>query len=72
MKRILPLLLGLLVLPALAAAPKTLLLAHSGLIDGTGSPVRRDMTIEIHGKRIAAVYPSGSKVPRCATCAEVT
>src|SRR6185437_4167034 len=47
--------------PALAAAPKPLLLTHAGLIDGTGSAVQRDMTIEVEGKRIAAVYPSGSR-----------
>ena len=61
MKRILPLLLCLFAWPALAAAPKPLLLTHVGLIDGTGSAVQRDMTIEIEGRRIAAVYPSGSR-----------
>lgn len=61
MKRILPLLLSLLAWPALAATPKPLLLTHAGLIDGTGSPVRRDMTIEIEARHIAAVYPSGSR-----------
>jgi len=61
MKPILPLVLCLFALPALAAAPKPLLLTHVGLIDGTGSPVRRDMTIEITGKRITAVYPDGSR-----------
>ena len=61
MKPILPLVLYLFALPALAAAPKPLLLTHVGLIDGTGSPVRRDMTIEITGKRITAVYPDGSR-----------
>lgn len=61
MKRILPLLLCLFAWPVLAAAPKPLLLTHVGLIDGTGSPVQRDMTIEIEGKHIAAVYPSGSQ-----------
>ncbi|MDE2053772.1 MAG: amidohydrolase family protein [Xanthomonadaceae bacterium] len=61
MKRILPLLLCLSALPALAAAPKPLLLTHVGLIDGTGAAVQRDMSIEIEGKRIAAVYPSGSR-----------
>jgi imidazolonepropionase-like amidohydrolase len=65
MKRILPLLLCLLAWPVLAAAPKPLLLTHVGLIDGTGSAVRRDMTIEIEGKRIAAVYPDGRQaVPK--------
>ena len=59
MKRIL-LLLCLFAWPALAAAPKPLLLTHVGLIDGTGSAVRRDMTIVIDGKRIAAVYPDGN------------
>jgi imidazolonepropionase-like amidohydrolase len=60
------LLLCLFALPALAAAPpKPLLLTHAGLIDGSGSPVRRDMTIEVEGERIAAVYPNGSRpVPR--------
>ena len=61
MKRILPLLLCLLTLPALAAAPKPLLLTHVGLIDGTGSAVQRDMTVAIEDKRITAVYPSGSR-----------
>lgn len=61
MKRILPLLLCLFAWPALAAAPKPLLLTHVGLVDGTGSAVRRDMTIVIEGKRIAAVYPDGSQ-----------
>ena len=60
MKRIL-LLLCLFAWPALAAAPKPLLLTHVGLIDGTGSAVRRDMTIVIDGKRIAAVYPDGTQ-----------
>lgn len=65
MKRILPLLLSLLAWPALAAAPKPLLLTHVGLIDGTGAAVQRDMTIEIEGERIAAVYPGGSRpVPK--------
>ncbi|MGH8216450.1 MAG: amidohydrolase family protein [Rhodanobacteraceae bacterium] len=65
MKPILPLLLCLFAWPALAAAPKPLLLTHVGLIDGTGSPVQRDMTIVIEGKRIASVYPSGSQpVPK--------
>jgi len=60
MKRIL-LLLCLFAWPAFAAAPKPLLLTHVGLIDGTGSPVQRDMTILIKDKRIAAVYPGGSQ-----------
>src|SRR5690348_18505066 len=67
MNRILPLLLCLFAWPALAAAPKPLLLTHVGLIDGTGSPVRRDMTIVIEGQQIAAVYASGSRaVPKAA------
>jgi imidazolonepropionase-like amidohydrolase len=45
----------------LAAAPKPLLLTHVGLIDGTGSPVQRDMTIVIEGQQVAAIYPSGSR-----------
>lgn len=61
MQRILPLLLCLLAWPVLAAASKPLLLTQVGLIDGTGSAVQRDMTIEIEGKRIAAVYPDGSR-----------
>jgi len=65
MKRILPLLLCLFAWPVLAAAPKPLLLTHVGLIDGTGSPVQRDMTIVIKDKHIAAVYPGGSQpVPK--------
>lgn len=61
MKRILSLVLCLFAWPALAAAPKPLLLTHARLIDGTGSAVQRDMTIEIEDKQIAAVYPSGSR-----------
>jgi len=61
MKRILPLLLCLFAWPVMAGAPKPLLLTHVGLIDGTGSPVQRDMTIVIKDKRIAAVYPGGSQ-----------
>lgn len=61
MQRILPLLLCLLAWPVLAAASKPLLLTQVGLIDGTGSAVQRDMTIEIEGQRIAAVYPDGSR-----------
>jgi imidazolonepropionase-like amidohydrolase len=60
MKRILPLLLCLFAWPALAAAPKPLLLTHVGLIDGSGSPVKRDMTIAIDGQQITAVYPGDS------------
>jgi imidazolonepropionase-like amidohydrolase len=60
MKRILPLLLCLFAWPALAAAPKPLLLTHVGLIDGSGSPVQRDMTIAIEGQQITAVYPGDS------------
>ncbi len=72
MKRILPLLLCLFVWPALAAAPKPLLLTHVGLIDGTGSTVQRDMTIAIAGKRITAIYPSGSQpVPKGARVREL-
>ena len=56
-----PLLLGLVAFPAWAAAPKPLLLIHVGLVDGTGAAAQRDMTVEIDGKRIAAVYPSGSR-----------
>ena len=59
MKCILPLLLCLFAWPVLAAAPKPLLLTHVGLIDGTGSPVQRDMTIVIKDEHIAAVYPGG-------------
>ncbi|HET7592991.1 MAG TPA: amidohydrolase family protein [Rhodanobacteraceae bacterium] len=60
MKRILPLLLCLFAWPALAVAPKPLLLTHVGLIDGSGSPVQRDMTIAIEGQQITAVYPGDS------------
>lgn len=62
MKRLALLLLScLLALPAWAAGSKPLLLAHVGLIDGTGSPVQKDMTVAIEGDRIADVYPAGSK-----------
>ena len=59
--KVLALLLCALAVPAFAATPKPLLLTHVGLIDGSGSPVRKDMTIAIEGDRIADVYPSGSK-----------
>jgi imidazolonepropionase-like amidohydrolase len=59
------LLLCQLAMSAWAAAPKPLLLTHVGLIDGTGAPVRPNMTIAIDGQRIAAVYPDGSQpVPK--------
>lgn len=62
MKRLALLLLScLLSLPAFGATPKPLLLTHVGLIDGTGSPLRKDMTVAISGDRISDVYPSGSK-----------
>lgn len=63
------LLLCLLAAPAAFAAKSApLLLTHVGLIDGTGSPVQRDMTIAVDGKHIAAVYPTGSRpVPQGAT-----
>ena len=61
MKRILSLLLCLFAWPALAAAPKPLLLTHVGLIDGSGSPVQRDRTIVIEGEHITGIYPSGSQ-----------
>ncbi|MBS0383239.1 MAG: amidohydrolase family protein [Proteobacteria bacterium] len=65
MKCILPLLFCLFTWPVLAAVPKPLLLTHVGLIDGTGASVQRDMTIEIEGGRIAAVYPGNSRpVPK--------
>jgi hypothetical protein len=62
MKRLALLLLScLLALPAFASEPKPLLLTHVGLIDGTGAPLQKDMTIAIEGNRIADVYPAGSK-----------
>lgn len=62
MKRLALLLLScLLALPAFASEPKPLLLTHVGLIDGTGAPLQKDMTIAIEGDRIADVYPAGSK-----------
>lgn len=61
----LALLLCFLAAPALAAAPKPLLLTHVGLIDGSGAPLQRDMTVAIEGDRITDVYPSGGKpVPK--------
>lgn len=62
MKRLALTLLSLLLgASALAAEPKTLLLTHVGLIDGTGAPLQPDMTLVIEGDRIADVYPDGSK-----------
>lgn len=62
MKRLVLTLLSLLLgASALAAEPKTLLLTHVGLIDGTGAPLQRGMTLVIEGDRIADVYPDGSK-----------
>ncbi|HEX6614639.1 MAG TPA: hypothetical protein VF022_12300, partial [Rhodanobacteraceae bacterium] len=59
--RVLTLLLCLLAAPAFAAAPKPLLLTHVGLIDGTGAPVQKDMTIAIEGERITDVYPDDGR-----------
>lgn len=65
MKRVWLLLLCMVAASAFAAKPAPLLLTHVGLIDGTGSPVKPDMTIAIEGERIMAVYPSGSQpVPK--------
>lgn len=65
MNRLLCLLLACIAAPAFAAGPAPLLLTHVGLIDGTGAPLRKDMTIAINGDRIADVYPSGGKpVPK--------
>lgn len=65
MKRVWLLLLCMVAVSAFAAKPAPLLLTHVDLIDGTGSPVQRDMTIAIEGERITAVYPSGSQpVPK--------
>lgn len=50
-----------LALPVFAAQPAPVLLTHVGLIDGTGSPVRADMTIEVTGRHITAVYPTGTQ-----------
>lgn len=73
MKRILPLLLCLFVCPVFAAAPKPLLLTHVDLIDGTGSAAQRDMTIELDGRLITAVYPSGSRpIPKHAQVQDLT
>jgi imidazolonepropionase-like amidohydrolase len=65
MKRILPLLLCLFAWPAFAIAPKPLLLTHVNLVDGTGSAVQHNMTIELDGRHITAVYASDSRpVPK--------
>ena len=73
MKRILPLLLCLFVCPVFAAAPKPLLFTDVDLIDGTGSAAQRDMTIELDGRRITAVYPSGSRpTPKHAQVQDLT
>ena len=61
MRALILLLLCLSAASAFAAAPEPLLLTHVGLIDGTGAPLQKDMTISIEGDRIADVYPSGSK-----------
>ncbi|MGN6314324.1 MAG: amidohydrolase family protein [Rhodanobacteraceae bacterium] len=69
----LALLLCFLAAPALAAAPKPLLLTHVGLIDGSGAPPQRDMTVVIEGDRITDVYPSGGKpVPEDAQIRDLT
>ena len=59
-KRLAWLLLSGLTVPALAAE-SPLLLSHVAIIDGTGTPAQRDMTIAIDGGRIAAVYPDGRR-----------
>jgi imidazolonepropionase-like amidohydrolase len=51
------LLLLLLPLFAVAAAPPRTVYRHAVLIDGTGAPPRRDMAVVVEGERIAAVVP---------------
>ncbi|MDE2155636.1 MAG: amidohydrolase family protein [Xanthomonadaceae bacterium] len=60
MKRLALLLLSVLAVPVFATEP-TLLLTHVALIDGTGTPAKPGMTIAIDGRRIAAIYPDGSR-----------
>jgi len=60
-----------LALPVLAmsafAAEPPLLLTHATVIDGSGAPAQRHMTIAVDGQRIAAIYSDGSRqAPRAA------
>lgn len=52
--------LAALAVPALAGQP-SLVLSHAAIIDGTGTPPTRNMTILIEDGRIAAIYPDGSR-----------
>src|SRR5580700_12202581 len=48
-----------------AATDQTLVLTHLNLIDATGKPVQRDMTVVITGKRIAGIeHSEGAKIPK--------
>jgi len=42
------------------ASPADLAITHVSLADGTGAPLQRDMTVVVHGSRIATVGPSAA------------
>ena len=51
----------------IASQSTPLVLTHVNVIDGTGAPIGRDMTVTISDGRIAAIEPSGrARVPQAA------
>jgi imidazolonepropionase-like amidohydrolase len=50
-------------LAAASASPKSLVLRHVNIVDVNAGTVRRDMTVEIAGNRIAAISPGAADVP---------
>lgn len=52
---------SLLLLLAAPASAGSWLLTHANVIDGTGAPMRRDMTIAVDGDHVRSIYPSGTQ-----------
>jgi imidazolonepropionase-like amidohydrolase len=66
-------------LPALAfthsdaVKPQVVALTHAVVIDGTGSAAKRDMTVLIEGRRITAIFASGTRsLPASATIKDLS
>jgi imidazolonepropionase-like amidohydrolase len=51
----------LLLLLAVPASAASWMLTHANVVDGTGAPMQRDMTIVIDGDHVQSIYPSGSQ-----------
>src|SRR5215212_4884060 len=43
------------------ASPSIIALTHASVIDGTGSPPQTDMTVLVKGRRISAVFRTGTR-----------